>query len=147
MQIRTNIVSCHTANSKPVKPEVNGTVILPPLVFPALSFPCQLISRCQHFIPFFACLARSLNKLLNVAFCCNSALSPFRSEASSRFVYTLDFVRFRRLVRSVKSHCEIGRVNEPLAILIQCKTTRLNCKSLTKTFLGANLIKNFTRVV
>jgi hypothetical protein len=27
--------SCHTADSKPVKQEVNGTVILPPLVFPA----------------------------------------------------------------------------------------------------------------
>ncbi len=26
--------SCHTADSKPVKQEVNGTVILPPLVFP-----------------------------------------------------------------------------------------------------------------
>ncbi len=31
---KTKIVSCHTANSKPVKQEVNGTVILPPLVFP-----------------------------------------------------------------------------------------------------------------
>ena len=30
------MVSCHTADSKPVKQEVNGTVILPPLVFPAL---------------------------------------------------------------------------------------------------------------
>jgi hypothetical protein len=30
-------VSCHTADSKPVKQEVNGTVILSPLVFPALS--------------------------------------------------------------------------------------------------------------
>jgi len=28
------MVSCHTADSKPVKQEVNGTVILPPLVFP-----------------------------------------------------------------------------------------------------------------
>jgi hypothetical protein len=28
-------VSCHTADSKPVKQEVNGTVILPPLEFPA----------------------------------------------------------------------------------------------------------------
>jgi hypothetical protein len=28
------IVSCHTANYKPVKQEVNGTVILPPLLFP-----------------------------------------------------------------------------------------------------------------
>jgi hypothetical protein len=26
--------SCHTADSKPVKQEVNGTVTLPPLVFP-----------------------------------------------------------------------------------------------------------------
>ncbi len=34
MQIKTKFVSCHTADSKPVKPEVNGTVILPPLVFP-----------------------------------------------------------------------------------------------------------------
>jgi hypothetical protein len=32
--MKTKIVSCHTANSKPVKQEVNGTVILPPLVFP-----------------------------------------------------------------------------------------------------------------
>ncbi len=34
MQIKTKIVSCHTANPKPVKQEVNGTVIHPPLVFP-----------------------------------------------------------------------------------------------------------------
>jgi hypothetical protein len=36
-QIKTKIVGCHTADSKPVKQEVNGTVILPPLVFPGLS--------------------------------------------------------------------------------------------------------------
>ncbi len=35
LQMKTKIVSCHTANSKPVKQEVNGTVKLPPLVFPA----------------------------------------------------------------------------------------------------------------
>jgi hypothetical protein len=35
LQIKTKIVSCHTADSKPVKQGVNGTVILPPLVFPA----------------------------------------------------------------------------------------------------------------
>ncbi len=35
LQIKTKIVSCHTADSKPVKQEVNGTMILPPLVFPA----------------------------------------------------------------------------------------------------------------
>ncbi len=37
MRIKTKIVSYHTADSKPVKQEVNGTVILPPLVFPALA--------------------------------------------------------------------------------------------------------------
>jgi hypothetical protein len=34
LQIKTKIVSFHTADSKPDKQEVNGTVILPPLVFP-----------------------------------------------------------------------------------------------------------------
>jgi hypothetical protein len=34
LQIKTKIVSCHTADSKPVKQEVNSTVILSPLVFP-----------------------------------------------------------------------------------------------------------------
>jgi hypothetical protein len=38
LQIKTKIVSCHTTNSKPVKQEVNGTVILPPLVFPGWWF-------------------------------------------------------------------------------------------------------------
>ncbi len=38
MQIK-KIVSTHTADSKPVKQEVNGTVILPPLVFPDGSIP------------------------------------------------------------------------------------------------------------
>jgi hypothetical protein len=33
LQIKTKIVSCHTAEPKPVKQEVNGTVIRPPLVF------------------------------------------------------------------------------------------------------------------
>jgi hypothetical protein len=35
LQIKTKIVSCLTADSKPVKLEVNSTVILPALVFPA----------------------------------------------------------------------------------------------------------------
>jgi hypothetical protein len=35
LQIKTKIVSCHTADAKPVKQEVNGIVILPLLVFPA----------------------------------------------------------------------------------------------------------------
>jgi len=35
LQIKTKTVSFQTADSKPVKQEVNGTVILPSLVFPA----------------------------------------------------------------------------------------------------------------
>jgi hypothetical protein len=34
LQIKTKIVSSHTADSKPVKLEVNGTAIHLPLVFP-----------------------------------------------------------------------------------------------------------------
>ncbi len=34
LQINTKIISSQTADSKPVKQEVNSTVILPPLVFP-----------------------------------------------------------------------------------------------------------------
>ncbi len=37
MKIKTTIVSCNTGDSKPVKQEVNGTAILPTLVFPGLS--------------------------------------------------------------------------------------------------------------
>ncbi len=33
LQIKAKIVSSHTADSKPVKQEVNGTGILPPVVF------------------------------------------------------------------------------------------------------------------
>ncbi len=47
MQLKTKIVSCHTADSKPVKQEVNGTVILPPLEFPGSVHPnkqCSLFS-------------------------------------------------------------------------------------------------------
>jgi hypothetical protein len=38
LYIKTKTVSCHTAHSKPVKQEVNGTVKLPPLVFPAQAY-------------------------------------------------------------------------------------------------------------
>ncbi len=40
LQIKTKIVISHTDDSKPVKQEVNGTVIRPPLVFPGDVFMC-----------------------------------------------------------------------------------------------------------
>jgi len=41
LQIKAKIVRFHTADSKPVKQEVNGTVILPPLVFPGFDQAMQ----------------------------------------------------------------------------------------------------------
>jgi hypothetical protein len=38
LQTKTKIISSHTADSKQVKQEANGTVILPPIVFPALAY-------------------------------------------------------------------------------------------------------------
>ncbi len=49
LKIKTKIVNCRTADSKPVKQEVNGTVILPLLVFP---------DTCM---PFIACLMAHLH--------------------------------------------------------------------------------------
>jgi hypothetical protein len=40
LQIKTKIVSFNATDSKPVKQEVNGTEILPPLVFPAVTYKC-----------------------------------------------------------------------------------------------------------
>jgi hypothetical protein len=37
LQIKTKIVSFDAAESKPVKQEVNGTTILPPLAFPVIT--------------------------------------------------------------------------------------------------------------
>jgi hypothetical protein len=36
--LQIKIVSCHAADSKPVKQEVNGVVILPPLVSPVVPY-------------------------------------------------------------------------------------------------------------
>ncbi len=54
LQIKTKIVSCHAADSKPVKQEVNGTVILPPLVFPARSNLSSHSSK-KYLIPTELC--------------------------------------------------------------------------------------------
>jgi hypothetical protein len=47
LPIKTKIVSCHTADTKPIKQEINGTVILPPLVFPAHSFESGLHAKVR----------------------------------------------------------------------------------------------------
>jgi hypothetical protein len=42
---KAKIVNSHTADSKPIKQEINGTVILPPLVFPAC---CQALRAIEE---------------------------------------------------------------------------------------------------
>ncbi len=56
MQIKTKIVSGDTADSKPVKQEVNGTVILPPLVIPVRTLDLRTMSRVFYrSIVYFRC--------------------------------------------------------------------------------------------
>jgi hypothetical protein len=52
LQIKTKIVSCHAANSKPVKQEVNSTMILPYLVFPGVLLRKKILVKDQHLIFF-----------------------------------------------------------------------------------------------
>ncbi len=56
-QIKTKIVSCHTSDSKSVKQEVNGTVILPPLVFPGhintLTSKCFFLNTSIKIVSYF----------------------------------------------------------------------------------------------
>ncbi len=58
MQIKTKIVCCHKADSKPVKQEVNGTVILPPLVFHG-----QSVSMRDYYINVM-CVDKNKNVIL-----------------------------------------------------------------------------------
>ncbi len=55
LQIKTKIVSSHTADSKPVKQEVNCTVILPPLVFPARIGEVVVRQRTLSTVTYVAC--------------------------------------------------------------------------------------------
>ena len=61
MQIKIKIVSCCTANSKPVKQEVSRTVILPPLVFPGLSLTKKAADMSKTSAHRRACLASMEN--------------------------------------------------------------------------------------
>ncbi len=44
---KNKTVSCHTADSRPVKQEVNGTVILPSLVFPGITLSGNVCGFAQ----------------------------------------------------------------------------------------------------
>jgi hypothetical protein len=76
LQINTKIVSCHTADSKPVKQEVNSTVILPPLVFPE--------EHIQQFIlPCVLPLSSNASKVGKAIDCYNEIESGVRLASQS----------------------------------------------------------------
>jgi hypothetical protein len=58
LQIKTKIVSCHTADSKPVKQEVNATVILPLLVI--------LVGSIGSFLEGYICSRLYWNAIMSV---------------------------------------------------------------------------------
>jgi hypothetical protein len=62
MQIKTKIVSSHTADSKSVKQEVNSTVILSPLVFPGLAH-LRGTANCQAEKNIFIILKRYSSRI------------------------------------------------------------------------------------
>ncbi len=68
MQMKTKIISSQTADSKPVKEDVNGTVILPRLVFPGqtskMKFSKLLTVIVTTVVPY---RERGLDVLLNLA--------------------------------------------------------------------------------
>ncbi len=62
LQIKTKTVSCLTADSKPVKQEVNRTVILPPLVFPGLALKGKNYLENSSEIPTYLRVFAKKNK-------------------------------------------------------------------------------------
>jgi hypothetical protein len=75
LQIKTKIVSYDTANSKPVKQEVNGTVILSPLVFLD-----ETEEKKKFFFPKFQ--LEGLDRVLNPALNESSPVSDAHPEMS-----------------------------------------------------------------
>jgi hypothetical protein len=63
LQIKTKIVSRHTADSKPVKQEVKGRVILLPLVFPDNTLiTVQLFRSMANVIKLFKAVSYDFSK-------------------------------------------------------------------------------------
>ncbi len=92
LQINKKIVSCHTADSKPIKQEVSSTVILPPLVFLGLSL------SLSHTLSVFLHLTVFLSDYLFFSFChklnilCLSHLSHSINVLLVHFLFLLLFL-------------------------------------------------------
>ncbi len=66
---KNKIVSCHTANSKPVKREVNSTMILPPLEFPVSANVSILLAKvCSYLSYYIQCSEGTLILVLCIVY-------------------------------------------------------------------------------
>ncbi len=62
------MVSCHASDSEPVKQEVNGTVILPPFVFPGYSVTQFKTQWNENMLRSFVKVKRNYNTVTITAF-------------------------------------------------------------------------------
>ncbi len=99
-QIKIKIVSCHTADSKPVKQEVNGTVILPSLVFPVLTNVSQV--RAQR------CIKKSIVDIYRLTRQQKNDFFGPTSPSSS-------VIRIVHLIFSIDDHLNKNRFNEKIS--------------------------------
>ncbi len=82
-QLTIFVFICKTDKSKLVKQEVNGTVILPPLVFPGLS--CAGICKRCSILQFFSVMDRFFNSLSFVWIIFLSDEKKFRRFGEKKF--------------------------------------------------------------
>ncbi len=69
------MVTSQTVDSKPVKQEVNGTVILPTLVFTDLTMPFPTIEACDKYLNqllIFTSMKPTLTKVASPKSACDS---------------------------------------------------------------------------
>jgi hypothetical protein len=75
LKITIKIVNCHTADFKPVKQEVNSTVILPPLVFPDVCI-CTHVCMCVG-VSMHVCECPFMYACVCVHACMHVSVCPF----------------------------------------------------------------------
>ncbi len=96
MQIKRKIVCRHTADSKPVKQEVNSTVILPPLVFPgqnSSTLAYSSIRSSKSYISYIRSNRRSTGTVI---------LPPLVFPANSVY-YIIDYEPLQNYTKKVSS--------------------------------------------
>jgi hypothetical protein len=85
LQIKTKIVSSLTADSKPVKQEVNGTVILPPFSIPCLHYNFGSILIWQFSLLGGITQTLDLEMIRRVVYHCATTVFPLAPSLIANF--------------------------------------------------------------